>query len=61
MPFGLSISPSCFQGLLECVLRGVHYKIALIYLDAFLVYPRTFDDHLQHFREAGLKTFLVSF
>ena len=47
---------------MECVLRGLNWQIALIYLDDVLVYSRTFDEHLQHlrlvfdrFREAGLK------
>ena len=59
MPFGLCNAPSC---LMECVLRGLNWQIALIYLDDVLVYSRTFDEHLQHlrlvfdrFQEAGLK------
>ena len=47
---------------MECVLRGLTWKIALIYLDDVLVYSRTFDAHLEHlrlvfnrFRESGLK------
>ena len=62
MAFGLCNAPSCFQRLMECVLRGLNWKIALIYLDDVLVYSRTFEDHLQHlrlvfqrFREANLK------
>ena len=62
MAFGLCNAPSCFQRLMECVLRGLTWKIALIYLDDVLVYSRTFDADLEHlrlvfdrFREAGLK------
>ena len=62
MAFGLCNAPSCFQRLMECVLRGLNWRIALIYLDDVLVYSRTFDEHLPHlrlvfdrFREAGLK------
>lgn len=62
MAFGLCNAPSCFQRLMECVLRGLTWKIALIYLDDVLVYSRTFDAHLEHlrlvfdrFREAELK------
>ena len=62
MAFGLCNAPSCFHRLMECVLRGLTWKIALIYLDDVLVYSRTFDAHLEHlrlvfdrFREAGLK------
>lgn len=62
MAFGLCNAPSCFQRLMECVLRGLNWKIALIYLDDVLVYSRTFKEHLQHlrlvferFRDANLK------
>ena len=62
MPFGLCNAPSCFQRLMECVLRSLNWRIALIYLDDVLVYSRTFSNHLDHlclvfdrFREAGLK------
>ena len=62
MPFGLCNVPGTFQRLLECVLRGLTWQIALIYLDDVLVYSRTFEEHLQHlrlvfdrFRETGLK------
>ena len=62
MAFGLCNAPSCFQHLMKCVLRGLNWKIALIYLDDVLVYSRTSEDHLQHlrlafehFREANLK------
>ena len=62
MPFGLCNAPSTFQRLMECVLRGLTWQIALIYLDDVLVYSRTFEEHLKHlrlvfdrFREAGLK------
>jgi len=62
MPFGLCNAPSTFQRLMECVLRGLNWQIALIYLDDVLVFSRTFEEHLQHlrlvfdrFREAGLK------
>lgn len=50
MPFGLFNAPGTFQRLMECVLRGLTWQIALIYLDDVLVYSRTFDDHLQHLR-----------
>ena len=58
----MAFAPTCFQRLMECVLRGLTWEIALIYLDDVLVYSRTFDAHLEHlrlvfnrFREAGLK------
>ena len=62
MPFGLCNAPGTFQRLMECVLRGLNWQIALIYLDDVLVYSQNFEDHLHHlrlvfdrFREAGLK------
>ena len=62
MPFGLCNAPGTFQRLMECVLRGLNWQIALIYLDDVLVYSQNFEDHLHHlclvfdrFHEAGLK------
>ena len=62
MPFGLCNAPSTFQRLMECVLRGLTWHIALIYLDDVLVFSSTFDEHLTHlrlvfdrFRDSGLK------
>lgn len=50
-----------FQRPIECVLHGLHWKIALIYLDV-LFHSRNSENHLQHlclvfkhFCEAGLK------
>lgn len=51
MPFGLTGAPCTYQRLMECVLRGLTYKICLIYLDDILVYSRTFEDHLCHLRQ----------
>ena len=62
MPFGFGNAPGTFQRLMECVLRGLHWQTALIYLDDVLVYSHSFEDHVHHlrlifgrFREAGLK------
>ena len=46
MAFGLCNAPSCFHRLMECVLQGLTWKIALIYLDDVLVYSRTFAHSL---------------
>ena len=37
MAFGLCNAPSCFQRLMEYVLRGLNWRIALIYLDDVLM------------------------
>lgn len=62
MAFGLCGAPADFQRLMERVLRGLNWKIALIYLDDVLIFSCTFEDHLQHlrlvfdrFRASGLK------
>lgn len=62
MPMGLTNAPPTFQRLMELVLRGLHWKICLIYLDDVLVFNKTFPEHLQsledvflRFRKAGLK------
>lgn len=62
MPMGLTNAPPTFQRLMELVLRGLHWKVCLIYLDDVLVFSRTFSEHLssleevfKRFRSAGLK------
>ena len=60
MAFGLFNAPSCLERLMECVLRGLKWKIALIYLDDVLVFSilltnlvlfYIIDEHLQHLRQ----------
>lgn len=48
LPFGLANSPSSFMNLLTHVLKGLTYKIALVYVDDILVYSGSFREHLQH-------------
>ena len=62
MPFGLSNAPATFQRLIEVVLRGLTFEIALIYLDDIIVFASSMSQHLQRLRmvfqrlrEAGLK------
>lgn len=43
MAFSLCNAPSCFQHLMEYVLRDLNWKIGFIYFDDFLVYSHTFD------------------
>ena len=61
MPFGLCNAPSTFARLMELVLKGLHWKICLIYLDV-IVMGRTFEEELERLKEvfegiagAGLK------
>ena len=62
MPFGLCNAPSTFARLMELVLKGLHWKICLIYLDDVIVMGRTFGEELERLKEvferlarAGLK------
>ena len=62
LPFGLTSAPATFQRLMEQVLRGLHWKTALLYLDDVIVISPDFTSHLQRLEEvlqrlqsAGLK------
>ena len=62
MPFGLCNAPGTFQRLMEQVLQGLQWEIAVLYIDDVVVYSETVDQHferlgkvLQRLRSAGLK------
>ena len=62
LPFGLTSAPATFQRLMEQVLRGLHWKTVLLYLDDVIVISPDFTSHLQRLEEvlqrlqsAGLK------
>jgi hypothetical protein len=62
MPFGLCNAPATFERLMERVLRGLHWKTCLVYLDDIIVIGKTFKTHLANLEEvfqrisaAGLK------
>ena len=62
MPFGLCNAPSTFARLMELVLKGLHWKICLIYLDDVIVMAPTFEEELERLKQvfeqlaqAGLK------
>jgi hypothetical protein len=47
MPFGLCNAPSTFQRCMELVLRGLQWKILLIYLDDIILYSSTLAEHFE--------------
>lgn len=51
MPFGLVNAPASFQALMTHVLRGLNWKICLVYVDDILVFSNSFKDHLKHLDE----------
>jgi hypothetical protein len=62
MPFGLCNAPATFERLMEKVLSGLHWEVALIYLDDVIVFAKTIEEELHRlkivfdrFRQAGLK------
>lgn len=62
MPFGLCNAPATFERLMEHVLKGLHWKACLVYLDDIIVMGKTFDEHLKNLEDvfkrisaAGLK------
>lgn len=44
-------APATFQRLMESVLRGLTYKIALCYIDDIIIYSRNFEQHLCDLRD----------
>ena len=62
LPFGLTSAPATFQRLMERVLRGLHWKTLLLYLDDIIVMGPDVPTHLRRLEEvfcrlrtAGLK------
>ena len=62
LPFGLTSAPSTFERLMETVLRGLHWKTLLIYLDDIIVFSKDVETHIERLgevftrlRQAGLK------
>lgn len=55
MPFGLCNAPATFERLMENVLRGLHWKTCLVYLDDIIVYSNTFEEHIQNLEEVFQK------
>lgn len=62
MPFGLCNAPGTFQRTMELVMRGLQWRIVLVYLDDVIIVSSTYQEHLgrlrevfQRLREHGLK------
>ena len=62
LPFGLTNGPATFQRLMERVLKGLQWRILVLYLDDIVIFSKTWEEHVQRLRqvfqrlrEAGLK------
>ena len=62
MPFGLINAPATYQMVMNQVLRGLNWKILLVYMDDIVIFSNSLEDHLAHLvlvftrlREANLK------
>ena len=50
MPFGLCNAPATFERLMERVLKGLPWRVAMVYIDDILVSGGTFEEHLANLR-----------
>lgn len=55
MLFGLCNVPGCFEQLMESVLDGLQWKMALVYLDDDIIFGSTFEKELELLEEVLLK------
>jgi len=51
MPFGLCNAPGCFERLMERVLEGLQWKVALVYVDNVLAFGNTFEEEMERLTE----------
>ena len=50
MPFGIFNAPSCYERLIELVLRGLRWEKCLCYLDDVIVFGSSFDQALENLK-----------
>jgi hypothetical protein len=55
MPFGLTNSPATFINLTYCVFRPYLDKFMVIFIDDILIYSKSPEEHVEHFKLALVK------
>ena len=51
IPFGLCNAPATLERFIEHVLKEMHWKTSLVYLEDIIVMARTFNEHLENLGE----------
>jgi hypothetical protein len=51
MPFGLTNVPTTFKRLMDDVFRPFNNSFVVVYLDDFLIFNRTWEEHMQHIQQ----------
>jgi hypothetical protein len=50
LPFGMCNAPSCYERLIELVLRDLRWDKCLCYLDDIIVFGKSFDQALENLK-----------
>lgn len=50
LPFGISNAPSCYERLMELVLRGLRWEKCLCYLDDIIVFGSSFEQAVENLK-----------
>ena len=62
LPMGFVSAPGGFQNLVELIMAGLSYEVALVYLVDIIIFVRSFEEHLNRLdlvlgqlKDSGLK------